>query len=59
MNLPTVIIALILVLIVGLIIFNMAKDKKQGKSSCGGNCSCCGLCGGGRGSAAKNAEQKK
>lgn len=40
-NLATIIISLILAVIAGLIIYKMAKDKKQGKSSCGCNCSCC------------------
>ncbi len=40
-NLATIIICLVLAAVVGLVIYKMAKDKKQGKSSCGGNCSCC------------------
>ena len=38
----TVIVALVLVAIVGLIVWSMVKDKKKGKSSCGGNCAHCG-----------------
>ena len=38
----TVIVALVLAAIVGLIIWSMVKDKKKGKSSCGGNCAHCG-----------------
>ena len=40
----TIIVGLILVLIVALIIRSMVKDKKSGKSSCGGNCGACGAC---------------
>ncbi len=38
----TVIVALALVAIVGLIVWSMVKDKKKGKSSCGGTCAHCG-----------------
>ena len=37
----TVIVALVLVAVVGLIIWSMVKDKKKGKSTCGGNCAHC------------------
>ncbi len=40
----TIIISLVIAGIVGLIIYNMIKDKKAGKSSCGGNCASCGMC---------------
>ena len=40
-NLGTIIVALALTIVVGLIIFKMYRDKKQGKSSCGCNCSSC------------------
>ena len=43
-NLGTILITLLLVLIVTGIIVSMIKDKKQGKSSCGGNCAHCGMC---------------
>ena len=32
-------------LIVGLLIRGMLRDKKAGKSACGGNCASCGACG--------------
>lgn len=42
MNLATVIVALVLVLVCALIVRSMIKDKKAGRSSCGGDCSHCG-----------------
>ena len=41
-NYLTIIIIAVLVLIVALIIRSLVKDKKSGKSSCGGDCSSCG-----------------
>lgn len=38
----TIIIIAVLVLIVALIIRSLVKQKKSGKSTCGGDCSCCG-----------------
>ncbi len=43
-NLSTIIITLVLIVIVGLVIRGMYRDKKNGKSSCGGNCGSCGGC---------------
>lgn len=41
--LGTLIVGLLLLTVVVLIIFNMIKDKKAGKSiQCGGDCSHCG-----------------
>ena len=34
------------VLLVGLTIRSMIRDRKAGKSSCGGSCANCGACGG-------------
>ena len=34
----TAIVALVLLLIVGAIVYGMVKDKKKGKHSCGGDC---------------------
>ena len=42
MNLSTFLILLVVVVVVGLIIWGMVKDKRAGKSSCGGDCSHCG-----------------
>ena len=36
----------VLVLIVGLLLRSMIRDKKAGKSSCGCNCASCGACSG-------------
>ena len=41
-NIGTILICLVLILIVAAIIRSIVKDKKAGKSSCGGNCSHCG-----------------
>ncbi|MDY2792825.1 MAG: FeoB-associated Cys-rich membrane protein [Eubacteriales bacterium] len=41
----TVIVGGVLAIIVGLLIWKMIKDKKTGKSSCGGDCAHCKGCG--------------
>ncbi|MDD7411713.1 MAG: FeoB-associated Cys-rich membrane protein [bacterium] len=41
----TVIVGGVLAIIVGLLIWKMIKDKKAGKSSCGGDCAHCRGCG--------------
>lgn len=38
----TIIVGAILAVMVGLIIYSMVKNKKKGKSQCGGDCSHCG-----------------
>lgn len=43
-NMVNIIIVAILVLVVGLLIRGMIRDRKAGKSSCGGNCASCGAC---------------
>ncbi len=43
-NISTLIIGIVLAIIVGLVIYSMIKDKKNGKSSCGGNCKGCSGC---------------
>ncbi|MGN1411057.1 MAG: FeoB-associated Cys-rich membrane protein [Oscillospiraceae bacterium] len=40
-NLGTIIVSLILLVVVGLIIYSIRKDKKKGKSSCGCGCKHC------------------
>ena len=40
----TVIVGAVLVLIVGCIIRGLVKDKKNGKTSCGGDCAHCHGC---------------
>lgn len=42
-NLGTIIVGALLLVVVTLIIRSMIKDKKAGKSSCGGNCAGCGM----------------
>ena len=39
-----IVIIAVLAVAVGLIVRSMVRDKKAGKSSCGGNCGTCGLC---------------
>ena len=41
----TVIVGGVLAIIVGLMVWKMIKDKKAGKSSCGGDCAHCRGCG--------------
>ena len=41
----TIIICMVLIVIVTVIIFNMRKDKKLGKSSCGSGCTGCPMTG--------------
>ena len=41
----TVIVGGVRAIIVGLLIWKMIKDKKTGKSSCGGDCAHCKGCG--------------
>ena len=43
--LPTVLICAVLVILVGLIIFSIVRDKKKGKSTCGCNCAHCAMAG--------------
>ena len=45
-NLINIILIAVLALVVGLLIRGMIRDRKAGKSSCGGNCAACGACGG-------------
>ena len=44
-NLSTILISIALSAIVVLIIRGLVRQKKQGKSSCGGNCAGCAACG--------------
>lgn len=43
-NIGTIAVGLVLLAVVILIVRVMMRDKKQGKSSCGGNCASCGGC---------------
>lgn len=43
-NLVNIVILAVLALVVGLVIRSMLRDRKAGKSACGGNCQSCGVC---------------
>ncbi len=43
-NIGSIIVSLILILIVIGAILTIIKDKKQGRSACGGNCAHCKMC---------------
>ena len=43
-NLGNIVVSLVLIAIVVSVIFKLIKDKKNGISSCGGNCKSCGMC---------------
>jgi hypothetical protein len=43
-NLGTIVVGLVLAAIVAAVVSHMWKGKKQGKSSCGCDCSSCGSC---------------
>ncbi len=45
-NLINIALAALIVLIVALLIRGMVRDRRAGKSACGGNCAGCGACGG-------------
>ena len=45
-NLVNIVIIAIIVLVCYFVIRGMIRDRKAGKSSCGGNCSGCSGCGG-------------
>ena len=40
-NAGTIIVTLALIALVTVIIVRLNRDKKKGKTSCGGNCGCC------------------
>jgi len=44
-NIGTIIVGIALIALVTGIIIRLRKEKKQGKSSCGGNCGCCPMSG--------------
>ena len=45
-NLINIVLIAVIMLITGLLIRSMIRDKKAGKPSCGGNCAGCGACSG-------------
>ena len=44
-NLINIVLVAVLALIVTLLIRGMIRDRRAGKSSCGGSCASCGACG--------------
>ncbi|MCR4788188.1 MAG: FeoB-associated Cys-rich membrane protein [Lachnospiraceae bacterium] len=44
LNLGTILITILLILLIAGIILVLIKDKKQGRSSCGGSCAHCNMC---------------
>ena len=42
-NLPTILVALVILTVCALIVIKMIRDKKQGKSSCSCGCSGCAM----------------
>ena len=44
-NAGTIVVSLLLIGVVALIVARLRRDKKRGKSSCGGNCGCCPMAG--------------
>ena len=42
-NMGTIAVLIVLAVIVGLVIFKMRKDKKEGKGSCGCGCGGCAM----------------
>ena len=43
-NLVNIVLTAGIALVTGLLIRGMVRDRKAGKSACGGNCACCGTC---------------
>ena len=43
-NLGTILISIVLIALVTVIIRIMIRDKKMGKSTCGGSCASCKMC---------------
>ena len=44
-NAGTIIVSIALIGLVAGIIIRLRRDRKQGKTSCGGNCGCCPMSG--------------
>ena len=44
-NAGTIAVTLLLAGVITAIIFKLRKERKQGKSSCGGTCGCCPMAG--------------
>ena len=57
-NAANIIVTAVLIAVVTLIVRKMIRDRKDGKSSCGGNCGSCGLCSGAHLPDAKDLREK-
>ena len=57
-NIGTIVIALALAVIVVCIVRSLVRDRKQGKSSCGGNCGYCPMGGACRGGGDRPGENR-
>jgi hypothetical protein len=44
-NLINIVLILVIAAVIGLILRGMIRDRKAGKSPCGGSCTDCGACG--------------
>ena len=44
-NIGTIVVGVVVLAVVALVIVLMARDKKQGKSSCGNSCASCPMAG--------------
>ena len=51
-NIANIVVIAVILLVVGLAVRSLVRDKKAGKSSCGCNCASCGACSGGCGGCA-------
>jgi len=43
-NLINIVLILVVAAVIGLILRGMIRDRKAGRSSCGGSCADCGAC---------------
>ena len=43
-NLGTILISIVLIVLVAVVIRSVIRDKKMGKSTCGGSCASCRMC---------------
>ena len=55
-NLGTIVVASVVAVAFAVVIVKMIKDKKAGKSSCGGSCEMCGMAGACHGAARKGGK---
>lgn len=43
-NIGTILVLAVVLAVVGLVVAGMVRERRQGKSTCGGNCAHCGAC---------------